>query len=234
MEQSSKDISSFYDGFASHQKKTGTNIRHRTIFRNLKNAGLKKDSSVLEIGCGIGTVTSLIAKYALKAKIVAVDISPQSIEIAKQVQKHFPNIQFIVSDMTDFKSELKFDFVVLPDVLEHIPVEQHRNLFNVIRKHTHPDSTVLINIPNPPYLRWLRKNKPNVLQIIDQPISTDILLNDVYANDFHLHSLNVYSLSIKEGEYQCIILKRQKEYELKKVTPLSKTLASVLDIKSKI
>ena len=64
-----KDIPKFYDGFnAESFKKFGINIRHRTIFKNLKTAGLLPSHNVLEIGCGTGPVTSLIAKYCNKGK----------------------------------------------------------------------------------------------------------------------------------------------------------------------
>src|SRR5437016_5619241 len=130
MEIKRKDISKFYDTYNTGQlKKLGVNIRHRTILKNLKKAGLLPRHNVLEIGCGIGTVTSLIAKYCKQGKIVSVDISPETITDAKNIWKDLRNVEFLVSDMSDFKYNMKFDFVVLPDVLEHIPVEQHKNLF---------------------------------------------------------------------------------------------------------
>ena len=57
-----EQVKEYYDTFKEHQKKLGINIRHRTILKNLKNAGLKPNSNVLEIGCGIGTVSHLILK----------------------------------------------------------------------------------------------------------------------------------------------------------------------------
>ena len=234
MEEINKKVTKFYDEFSSQQEKTGLNIRHLTIFNNLKKSGLKENSKVLEIGCGIGTVTNLIARFVLEGKIVAVDISPQSIEVAKRAHKNFSNVQFLVSDMSDFKSNIIFDFVVLPDVLEHIPLEQHPLIFKIINQYTHSESVVLINIPNPSYLRWLHKNKPQLLQIIDQPLSTDILLNICYQNDFHLHSLQVYSIDIEEGDYQSIVLKRGRDFEFSKVTNTSRFIRLIQKVKAKM
>lgn len=219
MNKDANNIKGYYDEFTSHQKNMGVHVRHRTILKNLKKEGLKPNSNVLEIGCGIGTVTQLIAKYCKNGKVVAADISPKSIEIAKKLNNQFNNIEFIVNDMLEFKHQIIFDFVVLPDVLEHIPIEQHLNLFKKIKEHTHEGSTVLINIPSPAYLRWVHKNHPEQLQIIDQPIDTNILVENVYPNDFWIQSLNTYALSIKEGDYQTIVLKRNSE--LKNATPLS-------------
>ncbi|HEY6162305.1 MAG TPA: class I SAM-dependent methyltransferase [Bacteroidia bacterium] len=228
-----KDISKFYDGYTDRQEKWGIHVRHRTILKLLKNCGLKPGSSILEVGCGIGTVTHLLGKYCRSGKIVAADISAKSIEVAKQKNRSFGNIEFVVSDMSDFSHKLKFDFIVLPDVLEHIPVEQHRNLFSRLKECTHENSVILINIPNPPYLRWVHKNRPDLLQIIDQPLDTCTLLNDVYENDFYLHSLNVYSLSIEEGDYQSIVLKRGRYKALDRVTELPQLKKSYLKQVSK-
>lgn len=220
MEAKRKDISNFYDEYAIKQKKTGVNLRHQTILRNLKKAGLKNSSDVLEIGCGIGTETGLIAKFVTKGNILAVDISPESIAQAKANLKSYKNVGFMVTDMTDFKSDRKFDFVVLPDVLEHIPVEQHRNLFRVIRESIKPDGTVLINIPHPRILEYFHKYNPELLQIIDQPLSSAELLANAYQNDFYLESLNSYSLFYKEGDYQLVVLRPNKPLE--KVTKVPK------------
>lgn len=61
------------------------------------------NSNVLEIGCGIGTVTGLIGKVVTKGKVIAVDISVQSIGVARKNNKGKSNIQFLVSDMSDLK-----------------------------------------------------------------------------------------------------------------------------------
>jgi 2-polyprenyl-3-methyl-5-hydroxy-6-metoxy-1,4-benzoquinol methylase len=215
-----KKISEFYDNYTDRQEKWGIHIRHRTILRFLKINGLKRSSTVLEIGCGIGTLTHLVGKFCKAGNIVAADISSKSIEIAKNKNSQFRNIEFIVSDMSDFKSKYKFDFIVLPDVLEHIPVDQHKNLFARIKECTHENSTVVINIPNPPYLRWAHKHKPELLQIIDQPLDTCELLNNICPNDFYLYSLIPYSLGVRENDYQCIVLKRDRYFEYKSTTPL--------------
>jgi len=60
----SKQVAEFYDQYSSQQGKIGVNIRHRSILKRLVKLGLSKNSSILEIGCGIGTLTSLLVKNA--------------------------------------------------------------------------------------------------------------------------------------------------------------------------
>jgi len=206
-----QSIAAFYNQFTSEQLRVGVNIRHRTILRHLKRAGLRRDSSVLEIGCGIGALTGLIGGYCRSGSVLAVDISPEAIEIARQRNRRLPRVQFMISDMSDFSSTKKFDFVVLPDVLEHIPLASHRAFFKTLRKYLHPGSTVAINIPDPYGLEWFRKHQPEKLQIIDQSLYTDQLLKNIYANGLFLEKLVRYALHSQEPDYQWLLVKPRPE-----------------------
>lgn len=205
-----KDIAGYYNTFSQEYTKLGLNRRHRLILKKLIAAGLQKNHKVLEIGCGVGQVTGLMADYLNKGMVVACDISPEGIELAKKIHSKRGNIQFMVSDMTDFKHDVKFDFVVLPDVIEHIPVENHKDLFRVIKENISMDGRVAINTPTPFYQEWLHKKHPEGLQIIDQPIYTNELLNNVYPNGFYLDRLENYCIRHKEADYQWILLKPYK------------------------
>jgi hypothetical protein len=59
---SSTDVSAFYDEFVDRQTRVGVNRRHRAIVDWLLRFGMKPDDSVLELGCGVGTVTELVSK----------------------------------------------------------------------------------------------------------------------------------------------------------------------------
>lgn len=228
---SKEQVEDFYNTYKEKQKKIGVNIRHRTIIKNLKALGLKADSNVIEVGCGIGTVSGLIIKNIPAGKFTGVDISSESIALAKKL---YPaaNAEFLVSDMSNFSHKTKFDFVVLPDVLEHIPVEQHNNLFRVLAEVTTKDATILINIPEPNCLNWIRKSHPEKLQIIDQSLSMQDLLNNCYPHGFKLFSMNSYSLQYVQPDYTSIVLKKNmtfNSYERK-----SKVALGVENLKSKI
>jgi trans-aconitate 2-methyltransferase len=209
---SKQEVEQFYNTYKEKQKKIGVNIRHRTILKNLKSTGLKPDSKVLEVGCGIGTVSGLIIKNIPSGKFTGVDISAESVEMAKRLNPA-PNAEFLVSDMSNFSHGTKFDFVVLPDVLEHIPVEQHSNLFRVLNEVTTKDAVVLINIPEPNCLNWIREHHSDKLQIIDQSLSMQDLLNNCYPHGFKLFSMYSYSLQYKQPDYTCVVLKKNMVYE---------------------
>ncbi len=227
-----EEVAKYYDNFKHHQKKLGINIRHRTIFANLKKAGLQTNSRVLEIGCGIGTVSNLICSYITGGKFTGVDISKESIEHARMFNGSFKNAEFIVSDMSDFNRTDKYDFVVFPDVLEHIPVDAHAALFATIAKHSTENTIILINIPEPYTLDWTRRNHPDRLQIIDQSLSMRDLCNNVYPAGFYLYSITPYGLQYEHEEYLSIVLKR--DWKREKVYRKSKLSLSVANLLSKI
>ncbi|MDP4656519.1 MAG: class I SAM-dependent methyltransferase [Algoriphagus sp.] len=201
----------FYDQFAEKQEKTGINSRHLSILDKAKQAGLASNHRVLEVGCGIGTVSHLLATQVPQGKVLAVDISPESIEKARMLWKKQGNLKFDVSDMSDFNLPGEtFDFFVFPDVLEHIPVAQHARLFENIQRHAHADSVVLIHIPAPRYLEWMIGNQPEKLQVIDQPLDTGVLVQTLGAAGFYLEKMETYALFFEEKDYQYFVFRAKK------------------------
>lgn len=207
-----EQIKSWYNQFSKNQKITGVNVRHYTIANKLISLGLKKNSTVLEIGCGIGTLTGLLAKKLPKGHLVAADISDESIKIAQSRLSNSTNVEFIVTDMSDFYCNRKFDFVVLPDVMEHIPVDQHEALFKTIRNHIHPDSFVLIHIPHPRAIDYLRINDPDKMQVIDQALSAEKLISDAYAHDFLLDEYKAYTLTSTQFDYVFVVFSVNRDF----------------------
>jgi ubiquinone/menaquinone biosynthesis C-methylase UbiE len=186
--------------------------------RNLKiqnysiKFGLKPNDNVLEIGCGIGTQTKLLADFVKYGKITSVDISPKSIEIAKVHLKDYNQISFIAGDIANIEineNEI-YDVIILPDVLEHIPIKDHQIIFKKFRKLLKKDGSIIINIPNPYYLKWCHINNKEALQIIDQPIYTNELIPNIYPNGFYISYLETYEVWVNNGDYQIIVLKKQE------------------------
>lgn len=211
-------VEQYYDQFSSEQIKTGINKRHHSIHKWLLKFGLKEAHHCLEIGCGIGTQTDLLAAYLKKGQITAVDISSESIQIAKKRLSRFSNVKLIAAEIISHEIEHKFDVIILPDVLEHIPIERHKDLFNKISKLIKPDGIIFVHIPNPYYLEWCHKNTPEVLQIIDQPIYSNVLCENLYINDLYIHTLVTYSIWIDNDDYQAILIKPKKELEYKEIS----------------
>lgn len=78
---------------------------------------------VLEIGCGTGAFSRLLARRS--DRVLALDLSPHMIRIAKERSERFPNIDFQIADaMTwEFPAE-QFDCIVSIATLHHLPLER--------------------------------------------------------------------------------------------------------------
>ena len=205
---SNSEIKEFYDSFTAYELKRGINLRHYHVFNEIVKTGLKPNHQVLEIGCGIGQITSLLHRYLTKGKLLSVDISPQSVELARKAIGPSARMEFMVSDMTSFPTDRKFDYIILPDVLEHIPVENHPALFGLLQQLSHPHTTVIIHIPHPQFIESDRIHHPERLQIVDQPLSAATLLNNCYPHNFILNRYESYSLFNGAHDYVFIVLKQ--------------------------
>lgn len=216
-----EEVGRWYDDYAEKQLKTSVNLRHYRIMGFLAEAGLRKTAKVLEIGCGIGTLTGLLSKYLRRGKLVAVDISRESVAIARKRLASSSNVIFIISDMSDFSYDDVFDMIVMLDVLEHIPVDQHSNLFRTLADHMHAGSVILIHVPHPHALDYIRVTSPGEMLIIDQSLEADELLANAYASGLNLISYKSYSLFDKENDYAVITLRKKSMVTLQ---PLPKSV----------
>jgi len=74
-----------------------------------------RDKDVLECGCGGGQHTSFISPYA--ESVTAVDLN--TVEIAKERNKNFNNIDFLEDDIASMKLGKTFDIVFSIGVVHH-------------------------------------------------------------------------------------------------------------------
>lgn len=203
-----EEIKVFYDDYTGTQSRVGINDRHRSIIKWMKKFGLNEDSTILEIGCGIGTQTELILEcLGPNGYISASDLSPKSVEVAKTRLKDHANVDLYAANAVDYEFTGQYDMIVMPDVIEHIPLKYHQDLFTNLRRVVKDDGLLVIHIPDPHYLEWTRINHPERLQVIDQPIHTDILAKNVYECGWYMHFLSSYSIWKEPVDYQVVILK---------------------------
>jgi ubiquinone/menaquinone biosynthesis C-methylase UbiE len=89
---------------------------------------------VLEIGCGTGRFSRRLAERA--ERVLALDLSPQMVRLARERSKHYPNIEFVNADAETYQlGENRFDCVATLTTLHHLPAE---STFRKIRKALKP------------------------------------------------------------------------------------------------
>jgi SAM-dependent methyltransferase len=201
------DVTSFYDEYASRQTAVGINQRHRAILAWLQRFGLRPNHCVLEIGCGVGTLTQLLAEALPQGSVFGVDLSPKSIDAARERLASFGNARLAVGDVLNADIPGRYDVVVLPDVIEHIPLQLHGALFGRVASWVQNDGFVFVHYPNSHYLEWCYVHCPDQLQVIDQPIHSDVLLANAYPHGLYLDYFERYSIWIREGDYIAAVLR---------------------------
>lgn len=206
------EIIDFYDEFIADQQKSGVNDRIWRLFRRMVRLGLKSGSTVLELGSGIGTMTFLLSTHVKNGFVEAVDISPKSVDFARQ-KIRAANIRFVADDIVQYKPSLgEVDFITLFDVIEHIPLERHDDLFKNLAAIAGPQTKILVNIPNPAYIEYDRLHNPGALQFIDQPVPLTTILDNLVKNGLSLLAFDTHSVWV-ENDYQFLIITPQKVFE---------------------
>lgn len=81
------------------------------------------DSRVLEVGCGVGAQTVILAKNNLQSQILSLDISSESVATAKArvEEAEYSNVSFLQGDLFSLPFEDEaFDHIFVCFVLEHL------------------------------------------------------------------------------------------------------------------
>ena len=202
----------FYDNFLSYQVRSGINDRIYSLYKRLKKSGLHTNSSVWEIGCGIGSLTYLILGKVKRGNIEAIDISPKSVAYAEAYLNR-PNVVFTACDVFDYKPRnASFDKILLFDVLEHIPEKNHESLFKKIYNYMTEESQLLINLPNAGYILYDKKHNPAALQETDQPIYIENLVGSLSRASLEIMSLETSNIWMK-NDYQFFSVRKKRDFK---------------------
>lgn len=198
----------FYDEYVQRQIAAGIHHRHLSIQRYLEKFDISRDAKVLEIGCGIGTQSQLLLEYlSQNGSVIGLDIGVKNIEYAQEKYQKYKNADFRAINLVDVDiPESDFDLILCPDVLEHIPIESHDILFAKFHKLLKKDGKVVVHIPHPTHLQWVRENHPEELQIIDQPLYLNKFSQAIYKNNFQIDYLESYSIFREPYDYQIIVI----------------------------
>jgi len=102
-------------------------------------------NNYLEIGAGHGLYLSMAMKVLdKKVKFSVVDISQTSINLAKNFTD-VNRVDFMLSDISDFKGNARYAFITMGEVLEH--VEDPLKLLSKLRELLDDDGAIFLTTP---------------------------------------------------------------------------------------
>src|SRR5438067_1206501 len=119
---------------------------------------------VLDIACGAGYGTNLLAQSAAEA--TGIDIDAGVIRRARKKYRR-DNLDFVAGDCCEMPLEAaSFDVVVANEMIEHI--EDHDRFMNEVTRVLKPGGTLLISTPNKPI--YNRYKTPNPFHVSEMDI----------------------------------------------------------------
>src|SRR5882672_668997 len=97
---------------------------HNDHYHNLLLRHLPSNChDVVEIGCGTGAFARVLAQRA--EHVLALDLSPEMIRIARERSAKFPNIDFQLADVRDLPLHIgRFDCIATIATLHHLPLSE--------------------------------------------------------------------------------------------------------------
>ena len=97
----------------------------------------------LEVGCGSGNFTALIAQHC--SELLAVDLDETYVQQTRSRLQAYSHVEVITADATSMEYAQPFDTIIMLDVLEHI--EDDVAVLHKLSQMLAPDGTLIIKVP---------------------------------------------------------------------------------------
>jgi len=178
---------------SSVQKYWNTNRFKKIIDKIVK----LKPKNIIDIGCGPGTLLSLIPKRVY-SKATGIDFDKKQTSFSKKKFKNNKKIKWISGDVTKLKTKQKYDCIISSEVIEHIEPEKSSDLLKAMNKLLRKNGTLIITTPN------YRSLWPIIEWFVNR-------LGDVDYSEQHINKLNIKTLSdqLKNNKF---IIKEAKTF----------------------
>ena len=132
--------------FYKEPKSTLQEAEEEALRQTVAHAGLADGQSILELGCGWGSLSLWMARQFPNAEISAVSNSQSQREYIEReaAARGLKNLRVIIADMKVFDPERKFDRIVSVEMFEHIM--NWRELMTRVRSWLAPDGRFFMHI----------------------------------------------------------------------------------------
>jgi ubiquinone/menaquinone biosynthesis C-methylase UbiE len=212
-------VRKFYDQFMSDQMLTyrvNGNLRIEKAIEFF-DTYIRTDDVIIDVGCGIGIATEAMARSAKSGSVLGLDLSEQNIWYANKTIS-LPNLSFYCLDIVNDADAItpllprKPSVITMCDVLEHIPQDSVADMFRLYAKIGAPNLKVLLTFPSGHNLELLRRESPEIVQIIDNPISAEFLAREAGYAGLTISNYSVKDIS-KHGDYVHCVLERTENLQ---------------------
>lgn len=119
-----------------------------------------KIKSIVEFGCGVGNNIQFLNQYFPNTHITGLDISAESLQIAKKRYDSHTNVSFKKLQDTDIS--MNADLIFVNGVFHHIPHHDHPEILKLLHTMLNANGHLCLFENNPfnPGARWVMKHIP--------------------------------------------------------------------------
>ena len=144
----------YSSGFWPKENMNLENSEKEMLSLSCKRAEIQDGQSILELGCGWGSLTLYIAKKYPNSSITAVSNSADQKDfITKLCQNNsISNISVITSDMNSFSIDKQFDRIMSIEMFEHM--RNYKKLLRLLSGFLHDDGKLFVHIFSHRYLTY--------------------------------------------------------------------------------
>lgn len=119
------------------------NERTRPVRDLLSAVPAQEARTVVDLGCGPGNSTEILAERYPAARTIGLDSSSNMVEAAR---KRLPGIDFDVADIQDWKAEGPFDVILANAVFQWIP--DHQTILPALTRKLAEGGSLAIQMPD--------------------------------------------------------------------------------------
>jgi len=127
-------------------RETLAEAEEHALVETAVHADLKDGQTILELGCGWGSLSLWMARTLPEARIVSVSNSASQGDFirARAAEQGVTNLTVLTADMNDFQADGRFDRIVSVEMFEHMA--NWRELLTRARGWLKPDGRMFIHI----------------------------------------------------------------------------------------
>jgi trans-aconitate 2-methyltransferase len=120
--------------------------RLRPALDLLARIGLERPRTIVDLGCGTGNVTRLLAARWPDARIVGIDSSPAMLQEARAATQDDPRCMFVAADVAQWQPVAPVDLVYSNAALHWLP--DHASLFARVATMVAPEGVLAVQMPD--------------------------------------------------------------------------------------
>ncbi len=126
-------------------------VKVRWLLRHVPELRTNPRLSILDYGCGVGTLLRLLRASGVPGYLAGTDVSGGMLREAVRIwPPTTPSPLFrIQNGAATFLPPASFDLIVISAVLHHVPVEQRTDVYRELRRLLRPDGRLVVFEHNP-------------------------------------------------------------------------------------